>query len=113
MYGTRDAPQVWQELVKTVMIELGFECCKTNPCVYVYDKGRVRLMVHVDDFMVVGHPDALRWLQGELAKKFEIKCTLLGVPGAMEGEVTFLGRTTRLTKDGLDGSRCQACQGTC
>ena len=32
MYGTRDAPAVWQRLVKKVMTELGFEPSRTTPC---------------------------------------------------------------------------------
>ena len=34
MYGTRDAPAVWQRLVRKVMTEMGFEASRTTPCVY-------------------------------------------------------------------------------
>ena len=34
MYGTRDAPQVWQEEVRNTMEGLGFDECITQPGVY-------------------------------------------------------------------------------
>ena len=34
MYGTRDAPAVWQEEVRALLITLGFTQSKINPCVF-------------------------------------------------------------------------------
>lgn len=34
MYGTRDAPQIWQEVVQRVMETIGFQTSLLHPSVY-------------------------------------------------------------------------------
>ena len=50
MYGTRGAPQVWQEEVRANMQELGFRECATQPGVYCHEKRNIYVVSHVDDF---------------------------------------------------------------
>ena len=52
MYGTRDAPQCWQEHVKGVMEELGFSAGRANPCVFRHTTRDLVISVHVDDFIL-------------------------------------------------------------
>ena len=54
MYGTRDAPIIWQATVDKMLITLGFRCSVLQPGVYIHDCRQLRVMVHVDDFLVVG-----------------------------------------------------------
>ena len=54
MYGTRDAPQVWQGEVRKVMEEFGFQVSVGFPCLYHNEGTGVDAVVHVDDFMVAG-----------------------------------------------------------
>ena len=37
MYGTRDAPQVWQEEVRATMMAMGFTECITQPGIYYHE----------------------------------------------------------------------------
>ena len=38
MYGTRDAPQVWQEEVRMTMTEMRFKECITKPGIYYHEE---------------------------------------------------------------------------
>ena len=51
MYGTRDAPQVWQNEVKTTMKKLGFVGAVSTPCLYLHPVSGIRIVAHVDDFL--------------------------------------------------------------
>ena len=54
MYGTRDAPLIWRATVDEFMVSLGFKTSVLQPGVYVHGSRRLRVMIHVDDFLVVG-----------------------------------------------------------
>ena len=73
MYGTRDAPQVWQEEVRTTMEELGFDECVTQPGIYHHAGRGVQVISHVDDFLCVGDTTELEWFRDSLSRKFDIK----------------------------------------
>ena len=51
MYGTRDAPQVWQGEVQKTMKKLGFSASVATPCLYVNEITGVKVVAHVDDFL--------------------------------------------------------------
>ena len=59
MYGTRDAPQVWQEEVRGTMNPLGFQECVTQPGIYYNEEMALQVVSHVDDFLCVGPRQAL------------------------------------------------------
>jgi len=102
MYGTRDAPQVWQAEVKETMIELGFEPLISTPCVYKNSKTGVRVVAHVDDFMCTGPKNELNKLQKDLEKKYKMTGQMIGPGAGEEREGKFLGRTITWGKDGLE-----------
>ena len=54
MYGTRGAPQVWQEMVRKTMMGLGFVPSAAFPCVYYHTKKNLKVVTHVDDFLCGG-----------------------------------------------------------
>ena len=54
MYGTRDAPAVWQRLVRRIMTKLGFRASKTMACVYAHARKHLKVVAHADDFLVTG-----------------------------------------------------------
>jgi len=54
MYGTRAAPQVWQKVVREVMLSLGFKMNPIFPCVYYHAERDVTVLTHVDDFLCGG-----------------------------------------------------------
>ena len=78
MYGTRDAPAAWQQMLGIVMQRLGFVAYKSVPCLYVHEAMDLRAVVHVDDFLVSGEAPELAWLEKEFKKAFNIKVEELG-----------------------------------
>mgnify|MGYP003331301361 CR=1 FL=1 len=55
MYGTRDAAQNWEAEYSGFLISLGFRRGGASPCVF-YNKSRdIRIVVHGDDFTILGH----------------------------------------------------------
>ena len=102
MYGTRDAPAIWQREVRRVLCALGFVPSKYNTCIYRHKERDVVLNVHVDDFLCLANSKEMKWLEESLAKNFLLKKEILG-PGATETRtVNYLGREIRWTNEGLE-----------
>ena len=102
MYGTRGAPRVWQKRVKKAMLPLGFIMSGIHPCIYYHPVRDMFVVTHVDDFLVSGNREDLRWFSKELAKEFEIKSDIIGNRDGEVTEVQFLGRTIRRTQQGYE-----------
>ena len=102
MYGTRDAPLIWQKEVRKALEGLGFRCCKSNSCLYKHDERDIYVNVHVDDFLCLGEKIALEWLHKALSKQFLLKKEILGPDAGESRNVTFLGRELRWTNSGID-----------
>jgi hypothetical protein len=51
LYGEKQAPKLWSELLNRILLELGFERCPVAPCLYLWSNGTdyAILVVHVDD----------------------------------------------------------------
>ena len=73
LYGTRDAPVAWQKVVKDDMSRLGFTECKVTSGVYHHSDKDLRVVTHVDDFLIAGEIQHLTWLRRELEKTYELK----------------------------------------
>ena len=102
MYGTRDAPAVWQRLVRKVMTEMGFEASRTTPCVYWHKRRQLRVVAHVDDFLVTGPKDELLRVRAELKRNYEVDGDVLG-PGRDEVRYAkFLGRIVHYHNWGIE-----------
>ena len=80
MYGTLDAAQNWQAECSQRLIESGFVRGTASPCVFHHVVLGIRTLVHGDDYVSVGQPDQLKWLEGQLQQKCKIKTQILG-PG--------------------------------
>ena len=110
MYGTRDAPLIWQETVEANMQSLGFLPSKLHPSVYFHRERGLRVLAHVDDFMCTGSHSQLKWLYDELSKDYELKSKMIGEMDGLEKEGSFLNRIVRWTETGIEFERgCQAC----
>ena len=55
MYGTRDAAQNWEVEYNKFMAESGFVRGVTSPCVFLNEARDLRVVVHGDDFTILGH----------------------------------------------------------
>ena len=77
MYGTRDAPQIWQEEVERAMRDLGFELSILHSSVFYHRPRNVIVVIHVDDFLCSGKIEDLQWLYESVKKKYDLKYTIL------------------------------------
>ena len=54
LYGTRDAPQLWQRELETTLNGLGFKGSRLDPGFFYHDGQNVALVSHVDDRLIGG-----------------------------------------------------------
>ncbi len=101
MYGTRDAPAVWQDELEGTLKELGFVSILSTPCLYYHEELDIRIVAHVDDMMVTGNKGELIKFEKKLSGKYEVKSTILGPDEGETREGKFLGRTIEWKSWGL------------
>ena len=92
LYGTRDAPQIWQSEVRRTLEKVGFRRCALQPSVYIHDAKEILLVIHVDDFLVVASQDALDWVYKEVSKVYELKKKIISSAPEDAHETTYLNR---------------------
>ena len=102
MYGLRDAPVIWQEVVRGLMADLNFKPCVTMPCVYYNGETDVLVVAHVDDFLACGNKNALESLKESLRQRYACDGEMLGLEEGENAEINFLGRRIGITKEGLE-----------
>jgi hypothetical protein len=100
MYGTRDAPQIWQNEVKHSMEAIGFVMSSLQPSVYYHREKCMLVIVHVDDFLCSGEVMDLEWLYEALKRKYDLKKKILNP--SERTEVKYLNRTVRWTSGGIE-----------
>ena len=49
LYGTRDAPQIWQDELKGTMEQLGYTSCVSQPVVFIHPSTGVKAIAHLED----------------------------------------------------------------
>ena len=92
LYGTRDAPQIWQHEIRRVLKKVGFRQSVSQPSVYVHDRRDIYLVVHVDDFLISGDQPSLDWLFNTLSSEWELKrCVISSCPNDAH-ETSYLNR---------------------
>ena len=92
MYGTRDAPLLWGKTVKRTMESIGLKSSALDPCVYHHAEKELFVVVHVDDFLISGNPEAMTWLTTELEKQYDLKKKTIGPNQNEEHELKYLNR---------------------
>ena len=60
----------------------------------------LRIVVHVDDFLISGSQENVQWVWRELRKKYELKGEIMGQ--GCENEGVHLGRRIRWTQTGIE-----------
>lgn len=68
MYGTRDAPQVWQEEVERHMRQVGFCSSRLHPAAFWYTSHGLYVIARVDDVICTGPEASSEWFRTELRK---------------------------------------------
>ena len=84
LYGTRDAPQIWQSEVRRTLENLGFRRCD--------DAKEIFLAIHVDDFLVAASQDALDCVYKEVSKVYELKKKIISSAPEDVHETTYLNK---------------------
>ena len=102
MYGLREAPAIWQSVVRDLMCKLGFEACVTVPCVYYHEDRDLVVVAHVDDFLVSGPHGELERLKAEIQASYDCEGDVLGDDPGDKKELSFLGRSLRHTAAGIE-----------
>ena len=91
-----------RQVVKKDMKELGFEECKVTNGVFTHSVRDLRTVAHVDDFLLSGDYHDLMWFRDKLLEKYELKVQVAGWGRDDDKELSFLGRTIRLTPTGIE-----------
>ena len=101
MYGLRDAPLIWQKVVRTMLEARGFNPLVGTQCSYIHRGSGIHVVAHVDDFLVLGTETQLFDFR-DLQREYECSCQVLGYGEKCVRELKFLGRTITLTAYGLE-----------
>ena len=110
-YGTRDAAQNWELEYTEMMTEAGFRQGAYSACVFYHEENNVRVVVHGDDFTVLGPSKGFDWFRGVVQQRMEMKFKNRlerGKPGA----VKILNRIATVTENGLEYIRRRELQGS-
>ena len=99
LYGTRDAPQIWQHLLRSTLSKFGFRQSELQPSVYIHDVNEVLIVVHVDDFLVAGSQAALDWTYAEMSKSYDLKRNVISSSACGDRSVGCLNRRIVSTRD--------------
>ena len=91
MYGTRDASQNWEEEYSETLKEIGFSRGKASPCVFYHKDKAIRLVVHGDDFTLLGFESltdgatrrGVNQLNGHVAARHQAQPELAHVRGVI------------------------------
>ena len=92
MYGTRDAAQNWASEYADMFLSIGFIQGKASPCVFYNRERQIRTFVHGDNYVSSAQPDQLKWLKGELERKYQIKIQWLRPGPEHQREIRILNR---------------------
>ena len=76
LYGTRDAAANFQAEVVNFMKGSGFAQSRYNPTLFDHPGRNIRVLVHGDDFIVLGTREQVLWLRSEIAKIWDVKMRL-------------------------------------
>ena len=101
MYGTRDAPMIWQDHLRKTLIGNKFKEFVTHPGVFQHETRDLFICVHVDDLLCTGARDDLMWLKFQLSKEYELETKMMGDDEDMVKTAVYLGRTLEWREDGL------------
>ena len=85
LYGTRPAAQSWEQEYGNKLMSWGFEIGKSAPCLFRHKSRDLSVVVHGDDFTILGGEADLLWFRGKMQEVYEIKDK--GVIGPEEHDV--------------------------
>ena len=103
MYGTRDAAANWEQEYTDCLRCLGFVSGISTPCAFYNKERDVRVVVHGDDFTLLGTETDIQWLYKGMSERYSLKMRgILGPDSHDMKEITILNRVLRWTPRGLE-----------
>ena len=72
LQGTRDAAQNWEAAYSNLLTTSGFTQGKATPCMFYHKERQLRLVVHGDDFTILGNEENLDWFRKAIQETFEV-----------------------------------------
>ena len=102
MYGTRDAPMIWQDHLRETLLDMKFKESVTHPGVFQHETRDILLCVHVDDLLCTSFERRSDVAEETfLLKKYELETLLMGDDDDMVKKAVYLGRTLEWGENGL------------
>ena len=101
MYGTRDAPMIWQDHLRETQLDMKFRESVLHPGVFQHETWDFFLCVHVDDLLCTGLREDLMWLKKHSLKEYELETLLMGDDDDMVKKAVYHGRTLEGDENGL------------
>ena len=94
MYGTRDAANIWQQSYTDVLNRAGFKSAAW-PAIFFHEKLEARLLVHGDDFVILGDDAVQQHVENALREAYDLRVDgSIGV-GEAKQEFCILNRLVR------------------
>lgn len=72
-YGQKDASARWFLTLVPELLKLGFEQGSNDKCVFRHPESKIRVAIHVDDFLVRGVRSRVEAFYAQLEKVFDLK----------------------------------------
>ena len=108
LYGTHEAAQNWEHEYIDFLESIGFVRGKSTPCIFRHEERLSFVVVHGDDFTVLGDEKQLDWFREQIARRFEVK--FRGRLGPEEKDDKSIRILNRVVEWGPDGIRYEADQ---
>ena len=102
MYGTRDAAAAWEDTYTRLLEKAGFKRGKTSSSVFWNASRRCRIVVHGDDFTILGPKSSVHCVKEILGKELEMKDRgTIGWGRHDQLQVNILNRRIPLDQEGI------------
>ena len=101
MYGTRDAAANWESAYSQVLLDAGFRKGRASPCHFFHEEWQARVLVHGDDFVIVGAEADAKLAEAVVARAYPCVCETLGPGPEHVRELTAIGRRITWEEDGV------------
>lgn len=106
LYGLKQAPRNWFENIVNFILQLGFNACTAEPCLFykIIGGDRIIIFLYVDDFIIAatnGHH--LLKYRSMIANRYDIKeigkpKKILGISIQYEGKDIIINQEDKITK---------------
>jgi len=98
LYGERSAPIKWQDTISEWLEANGFVRGKNDTCIYIYRLNGLKILLYVDDMLMIGSRAAVTGAYKKIQSQFQMKDLIIVEDGHTED---YLSMEVTLRKEGL------------